>query len=117
MSVNDYRHGRVTPSLQSVDNALGPYYVSVRDGERVGLLAGPYATHEEALFYVDDVKAIANRVNAWAAFYGFGTTRMSPEYNKPGTLNDLLAELLTERAKTKPKVAKKRKSKRPRSKK
>ena len=78
------------------------YYVSVIDGPRFGdeiqikqfgLLAGPYETHAEALGKVDAVRKIAERVNAWAVFYAFGTCKLKEPVNgkyPPGRLNDLL---------------------------
>jgi hypothetical protein len=66
------------------------YYVSVMDGPRFGLLAGPFQTHVEALEYVDCAKEEAHRVDPRSVFYAFGTTAMKPEYRKPGTLNDFL---------------------------
>ena len=49
------------------------FYCSVIDGGRVGVLAGPYATHEEALAKVETAKALALKANAWAHFFSFGT--------------------------------------------
>jgi len=69
---------------------LANYYVSVRDGTRWGLLLGPFGEHDEALAWVDRVRAEAYKVDLKAAFYGFGTTAMSATYTKPGLLNDRL---------------------------
>lgn len=78
------------------------YYVSVIDGPRIGdqievkqmgLLAGPFETHGEALGKVDAVRQIAERVNAWAHFYAFGTVKLKEPLNgayPPGRLNHLL---------------------------
>ena len=66
------------------------YYVSVIDGPRFGLLAGPFPTHVESLEWVERAKEEAHRVDPWSVFYAFGTTAMRPEYRKPGSLNDLL---------------------------
>lgn len=80
----------------------GMFYVSVIDGPRIGgeievkrmgLLAGPYETHEEALDKVDVVRRIAERVNAWSHFYAFGTMKLKEPINgayPPGRLNRLL---------------------------
>ena len=77
------------------------YYVSVVDGprsgdrievKRMGLLAGPYETHEEAFEKVD-VRRIAEQVNAWAHFYAFGTLKLKEPLDgayPPGRLNHLL---------------------------
>ncbi len=66
------------------------YYVSVIDGPRFELLAGPFSTHIEACEWVDRAKEEAHRVDSRSVFYAFGTTAMRPEYRKPGRLNDLL---------------------------
>ena len=63
------------------------FYVSVVDGSRLGLLAGPFQTHKEALGMVDQARATAQRRNAWAWFYAFGTVKMK-NGNKPGVLNE-----------------------------
>jgi hypothetical protein len=49
------------------------YYTSVVDGDRRGLLTGPFATHEDALADVPRAKRLAEKADRWAAFYGFGT--------------------------------------------
>ena len=59
-----------------VDDRPGFYYVSMIDGARYALLAGPYPSHREALDMVDSAKEAACRVNsAQCAFAGFGTCR------------------------------------------
>ena len=69
------------------DSAPGPYYVSVRDGERFALLLGPFETHREALAMVEPVRVKAVDFNRFAHFYSFGTCRVKSEYRKPGRLN------------------------------
>lgn len=49
------------------------YYVSVVDGPRRALLAGPYPTHQEALDQVDAVRKRAIAAYQWAHFSWFGT--------------------------------------------
>lgn len=78
------------------------YYVSVIDGPRIGdrievkrmgLLAGPYELHDEALEKVDVVRRIAEQVNVWAHFYAFGTVKLKEPIDDaypPGRLNHLL---------------------------
>ncbi len=78
-----------------LDQRPGYYYASVRDPEdtkKFGLLAGPFKTHQEALDIVSRAKDQAHKVNAWAAFYAFGTCRLPEDYPDPpkGILNDLL---------------------------
>lgn len=80
------------------------YYVSVIDGprtgdsievKRMGLLAGPFETHQEALDRVDAVRKIAEEVNVWAHFYAFGTCKLKEPINgryPPGRLNDRLEQ-------------------------
>lgn len=69
------------------------YYVSVMDGGRYGLLAGPYNTHEEALEMVPAVKELAQKVDPYAVFYAFGTAA-AHGYNKSGILNEMLEEMM-----------------------
>ncbi len=58
---------------QTDEDAL--YYVTVRDAGRTGYLKGPYGTHGEALSQVSDARRLAEKANAWACFYSFGTAR------------------------------------------
>ena len=60
----------------------GAFYVSVRSGDRAGCLAGPYATHPEALAVVDLVRAMAEQADPRAVFYGFGTCQ-APDTARP----------------------------------
>jgi len=53
------------------------FYVSVVDGKRTGLLAGPFATHQEALDLVDDAKEKAIEADPFAGFYAYGTLSMA----------------------------------------
>lgn len=69
---------------------VGAFYVSVADAGRVGLIAGPFATHAEALAMVEPARTEAEKANAWAAFYAFGTVRMAEGYTAPGVLNGRL---------------------------
>jgi len=52
------------------------FYVSVYSNGRVGLLLGPYGTHQEALDHVPMGKAAAERVDARAFWYAYGTVRV-----------------------------------------
>lgn len=62
----------------------GGYYVSVRDGRRFGLLAGPYDTHAAALDKVRQARDLACERDHWAWFNRFGTVRMRDDYREPG---------------------------------
>ena len=80
-------------STQEPDTAPGPYYVSIKDGEKFGLLLGPFALHQRALDAVDAARAKAREVNHQQAVWSsFGTCRMKLGFNEPGRLNDLLPE-------------------------
>lgn len=63
------------------------YFVSLRRGERTALLAGPFATHAEALGLVDRATDEANRVDPWAHFDAFGTCSLPAPSGYVGTLN------------------------------
>lgn len=63
------------------------YYVSVVDGPRSALLAGPFGSHVKALFAVDEVRRVVEEADPWAWFYSFGTVAMASDYAKPGRLN------------------------------
>lgn len=72
-------------------NDARDYYVSMRRGEekrRYSLMAGPFATHEEALLMVAPVRKEASRLDAWTDFYYFGTCSLPRRAeNKDGWLN------------------------------
>ena len=80
-----------------IDERPGAYYVSVRDGERFGLLTGPFATHAEALAAVRATRVVAQAKDVKSAFYAFGTARL--ELGAPnlppraGLLNDFVPGL------------------------
>lgn len=56
------------------------YYVSVIDGTKRGMAAGPYATHEEALDRVNDVRMACELKDPRAWFWAFGTAGADVEY-------------------------------------
>lgn len=62
--------------IDLIDARPGAYYVSVIDGNRRALLAGPWPTHREALAMVDTVSA--GIIDKWpeAHWYAFGTARV-----------------------------------------
>jgi hypothetical protein len=55
----------------------GRFYVTVVDGPRVGFLLGPYPEHETALANVRRGNRLANDADPRAAFYAFGTVRVT----------------------------------------
>jgi hypothetical protein len=65
------------------------FYVTVRDAGKLGVLAGPFRTHCEALEMVEPVKKAAEEVDAFAAFYSFGTIRAATGHHD-GVLNNQL---------------------------
>ena len=69
------------------------FYVSVRDGTRYRLLAGPYATLAAAEEQVPAVRDLADALDPRAAFYGFGTCKVNANALPAGRLNDRLTAL------------------------
>lgn len=63
------------------------YYVSVIDGARRSLLAGPYPTHTAALAAVDATNRIACDIDPRAHWYAFGTASLPAGSGRVGTLN------------------------------
>lgn len=64
------------------------YYVSMIRDSRYALLAGPFATHEEALQMVIPAKREAQRIDHWVDFDSFGTcSKPRNPQNKDGWLN------------------------------
>jgi hypothetical protein len=72
------------------------YYVSLRRSApggkfRTALLAGPFATHTEALSMVKAAKNDASRLDAWTDFDAFGTMSLPRNIANPvGKLNERL---------------------------
>lgn len=90
-----------------------PFYVSVIDDERKrkALLLGPYVTHSFALSMVPTGRRLAERVDARAVWYAFGTAHGGD--GRTGILNDMLdaEERETDReAEQQPKMRAKRKA-------
>ena len=73
------------------DPRAGHYYVSAVDGPRYWLLAGPFASHSEALAMVDTATSLAHEHDAAGrlSFAGFGTCRRE-DHGGFGRLNALL---------------------------
>lgn len=68
------------------------YYVSVVDGERYALLAGPFRTHEEALAHLGCAREHAYSVDPRAWWYAYGTCKC-PNGHRAGILNKALEEV------------------------
>lgn len=87
--ITAYHHPPVAaPSDEQVaDPQPGNYYVTVKDGERLGLLVGPLPKHQQALDLLPAARAKAQEADAYSAFYSFGTVRMAEGFTKPGVLN------------------------------
>ena len=67
------------------------YYVSVKDGQRSGLLAGPFDTHQQALDMVEAAKQEAYKNDFFSCFYTFGTAKLTTTgVSKIGILNSKL---------------------------
>lgn len=64
------------------------FYVSMIRDSRYALMAGPFATHDEALQMVDPVRKEASRLDPFCDFDAFGTCS-KPRHpdNKQGWLN------------------------------
>lgn len=69
---------------------VGEYYATVRDGERAGLLLGPYETREEAEANMPRARSYVQENDSRGHFYAFGTARIRWDGRpvKPGKLND-----------------------------
>jgi hypothetical protein len=67
------------------------FYVTIRDGGRVGWLAGPFNRHGDALRFVEPARRLAHELNReQATWAGFGTARRKADRNRVGILNDRL---------------------------
>lgn len=63
------------------------YFVTVKDGQRVGYLAGPFKRHGDALRMVEPAKRLAKKADSWSAFYAFGTARVKVPSARVGLFN------------------------------
>ena len=68
----------------------GPcFYVSIVDGPRFNVVAGPFRTHQSALDTVDRARDIGNDRDPRSVFYGWGTVKMATGHRE-GSLNQQL---------------------------
>jgi hypothetical protein len=73
---------------QTPDTAPGNYYVTMLDGTRVALLAGPFVNdHAGALARVEECSRLAIHLNPIYHFNAFGTARYASDFTAPGKLN------------------------------
>lgn len=55
------------------------FYVTVKDGPKTGWLLGPYDDHATALANVKRGETLARKADHFAAFYSFGTAKVTGE--------------------------------------
>ena len=84
------------PRRLRVSREPGYWYVSIRDGGRLGFLAGPFRYHRQALRFLRATRREAERVDHWAAFSAIGTCRC-PDGRYTGVLNGALGIARTAR--------------------
>ncbi len=65
------------------------YYVSIMDGKRFNVVAGPFETHQESLDMVKPANKIGTELDRKSWFYGWGTVKMDNGYTE-GMLNSHL---------------------------
>ena len=75
MKCNDY-HCQACGAYHEVGTK---FYVSVRDGSKVGFLLGPYDTHQQALDQVGRGRDLAYEHDPKAPWYGYGTAGSTSE--------------------------------------
>jgi hypothetical protein len=65
-------------------DAGSDFFVSTRSAGRVGLVLGPFASHDEALANVERGRGLAEKADAWSVFYEFGTLRIEGGSGREG---------------------------------
>lgn len=74
MTLHTYTHRVEENTPQDLDlREDREFYVTVRDGQRHGLLLGPFPTHLQAIENIDRGRELSLKADAWASFYSFGT--------------------------------------------
>ncbi len=89
-TITAYIHHTPAPTPAGLPLTQGQWYLGVRDGDRRGLLAGPYPTAPEADADMALVRALAERADPFSVFYAFGIFEMPTGFDQPGRLNDHL---------------------------
>jgi len=70
-------------------NGKEVFYVTVKKGANYRFLAGPYATHAEALGQVQKATGIVYQMDANAPWYAYGTAGMEKAGDNPtGLFNE-----------------------------
>lgn len=81
----------MSPAEQGAEHGvLERFYVTVRSGPRLGVLAGPYPSYLMAADQVGPTRRVAEALTSWAVFHSFGVSRL--RRTAPGLLNDRLEE-------------------------
>lgn len=62
------------------------YYVSVIDGNRKGLLLGPYDDHSDALANVNRARNLAYDADPRSHWYAFGTCKITTRNKLPNSV-------------------------------
>jgi hypothetical protein len=63
---------------QHADVRAGHYYVSIREGQRYALLAGPFESHLDALHAEPDTRRIGCDLDPVAVWCAWGSSRLEP---------------------------------------
>ena len=67
------------------------FYVTLQRDRRIAWLAGPFATHDEAIAMVDTARRAASEVDPWTDFDAVGTSSIRSVDPLPqGKLNAML---------------------------
>jgi hypothetical protein len=84
---------------QEPDTQPGDYFVTAADDGRIALVSGPYRNdHAAALADVDHCRRLVEKLDPWAAFYAFGTSRLELDSGKVGALQKRGLHTLKEKA-------------------
>lgn len=62
------------------------YYVSIVDGQKFNVVAGPFRTHQQAIDTVEPAKEVGRKVDPKSHFYAWGTVKLKTGH-KEGCLN------------------------------
>ncbi len=65
------------------------FYVSIIDGPKFNVVAGPFRTHQEAIGMVEPARKVGHNHDPRSHFYGWGTVKMA-DGHREGNLNRFL---------------------------